>query len=258
MLGIVASATMAGHVRATSVLSAVDLTTGAVATESSNPYGFPPERAIDGVTTGRNPDFNHTNNGPEEWLRIDLTDTTQADHLRIINRADCCSDRLNGTIVRAFSDAAATVPVYVSSPVSGSPAVLNLRFLSTQSVKVIELRQTNQFLHVGEVQLFQKLATVLPLDTNLGLAQLVNLKVSQSSGTTANRALDGDTSNFSTTADGQTTDQWWKADLGEVMQIQQVELFNRGDGTFPERLRDIKVEVLGATGAVVWCGPPRC
>jgi hypothetical protein len=65
VLGIVASATMAGHVRATSVLSAVDLKNGAVASQSSNPYGFPAERVIDEVTTGANPDFNHTNNGAE-------------------------------------------------------------------------------------------------------------------------------------------------------------------------------------------------
>jgi hypothetical protein len=118
MLGLVASATMAGHVRATSVLPAVDLTTGAVATESSNPYGFPPERVIDGVTTGRNPDFNHTNNGPEEWLRIDLTNATPADHLRIINRADCCSDRLNGTIVRAFTGLRPSEDCRVKSAIS--------------------------------------------------------------------------------------------------------------------------------------------
>ena len=146
------------------------------------------------------------------------------DLIRIYNRSDCCGERLNGTVVRAFSDAAATTEVFASTPVAGSPAQLNYRFPSAKSIRVVELRQSGNFLHVGEVQLFQKAPAVLPPGTNLSLASLAFLTVSQSSGTAnpAGLAIDGNTGNFTGTADGQSTNQWWKVDLGEVLQIQQV------------------------------------
>ena len=252
LAGVCAGVSSMGCVQATSVLTPVDLIAGAVATQSSNPYGFPPERVIDGNTSGANPDFNHTGNGADEWLRVELNEAAGADLIRIYNRADCCAERLNGTVVRAFSDAAGANQVFASGPVAGSPSQLNYLFPSSQNVKVIELRQSGNFLHVGEVQLYKKGPAVLPLGTNLGQALLTYLGASQSSGTGANLVLDGNTSNFSSTAAGLTANQWWKVDLGELMQIQQLEIFNRGDGSFPERLRDITVEVLGDAGTPVW------
>ena len=61
---------------ATTVLSPVNLlpagSPGAIASQSSNPYGFPASRVNDGIVTGANPDFNHTNNALGEWVRLDL------------------------------------------------------------------------------------------------------------------------------------------------------------------------------------------
>ena len=240
-------------VQATQVLSSVDIT-GAAASQSSNPFGFPASRAIDGTATGFNPDITHTNNGAAEWLRIELLADTPADVIRVFNRTDCCGDRLNGSTLRIFSDVAMANTVFLSPPISGAPRVMDFRLPGTQTARVLEMLHSGQFLSVGEIQLFNKTNTVLPLGTSLTQAALANAAVSQSSGGSATLAVDGNTNNFTLTAADQTTNQWWKADLGETMQIQQVELINRSD-QFGERLRDITVEVLDFSGAVLWTSP---
>jgi hypothetical protein len=70
----------------------------------------------------------------------------------------------------------------------------------------------------------------------------------------AELALDnvtGDPGNFTHTQGGLSSNQWWKANLGESMQIQQVNIENRV-ACCPERLRDITVTVLDGSGATLW------
>lgn len=244
---------------ATPVLTPVSLA-GAVASESSDPFGFPASRAIDGNTNGWNPDFCHTNNGAE-WWRLDLAAPTNVDVIRVFNRTDCCSTRTNGAIVNAFDGSLTNV--YASAPFAGAPRVSDYTFSSTQSVKRVEVDLTGNYLSLAEVQLFTKALVSLPLGTNLSTVGLAGLKASQSSawggGDYASggvfppeRALNGSTADFTHTGDGQTSNQWWKADLGETMRLQTVTLANRGDGCCPERLRDITLDVLDSGGSVLW------
>ena len=247
--------------RATIVYVPISLSgIGATASESSDPYGFPASRAIDGNTSGANPDFNHTDAGSTEWWNVVLASGLTADGIRIYNRTDCCGDRLNGAVVRAFSDAAMSSTIYTSAAIAGSPGKIDLLFPTPLSVLAVDVTHHNQFLHMGEVQLFTKTNVVIPLGTNLRTVGLPNVSLSQSSTWgggvfPASQAWDGNTGNFSHTADGQTSNQWWKVNLGEAMRLQQVQLFNRGDGCCPERLQDITVEVLDTTGAAVWTSP---
>ena len=226
--------------QATPIYTPVSLA-GAVASQSSNPYGFPADRAINGDITGTNPDFNHTDNSGNEWWKVELAAAASVDVIRIWNRADCCAERLNGATVGAFGDAGLTTNVYLSGPIAGSPARMDFVFPSTQTVGAVEVRQATNFLHLGEVQLFTRSNAVLPLGTNLSTAGLGNLIATQSSNWgggvyPAAYAIDGNTGNFTHTGDGQTANQWWKANLGE-------------------RLRDITVEVLDDAGATLWTSP---
>jgi Concanavalin A-like lectin/glucanases superfamily/Bacterial TSP3 repeat len=252
-MGFFVGAAVLQSSQATQVLTQVDLS-GAAATQSSDPFGFPGSRAIDGNISGVNPDFTHTNNGASESLRIALTADASADVVRVFNRTDCCGERLNGSTLRIFSDLGLTNTVFTSPPIAGSPRVIDFRLPVSQTARVLEMRHSGQYLSVSEIQLFSKTNAALPLGTALTQAGLANAGVSQSSGGSAVLAIDGNTNNFTLTASGQTTNQWWKADLGEIMQLQQVELLNRAD-SFGERLRDITVEVLDFSGAVLWTSP---
>ncbi len=261
LLAAISMVLVAVKSEATIVYTPITLSSiGGVASESSDPFGFPASRAIDGNTSGANPDFNHTNNGSTEWWNVVLPANQTVDGIRIYNRSDCCGDRLNGAVVRAFDDAGMASTVFTSAAISGSPGKIDYVFPSPLSVRALDVTHHNQFLSLGEVQLFTKTNVVVPLGTNLRTVGLPNLELSQSSiwgGNIfpASRAWDGSTTNFTHTADGQTSNQWWKVNLGEAMRLQQVQLFNRGDGCCPERLQDITVEVLDAAGTAVWTSP---
>lgn len=252
--------------RATVVLTQINLA-GAVASQSSDPFGFPASGVINGNVSGHNPDFNHTNNAPVEWVKVEVPANVNVDVIRIFNRTDCCADRLNGAVVKAFSDVAMATNVYTSSAISGSLRRMDFDFGGTQSLRVVEVSHQNQYLHIGEVQLFTKSNVILPLGTNLSTAGIAaatpNMSSQWGGGSFTSAgiypsedAVDGLFTNFNHTADfgaGQApSDQWWNMDFGEAMQIQEVNMSNRGDGCCPERLRDITVQVLDGSGTPVW------
>ena len=66
------------------------------ASQSSSYYSgnYPASRAVDGVTTGIDPDYSHTTNSYEPWWEVDLGRLANIDNIKIFNRTDCCSDRL--------------------------------------------------------------------------------------------------------------------------------------------------------------------
>jgi RHS repeat-associated protein len=71
---------------------------------SNYPY-FPASQLID-----NNPGtFAATNGGPLEWMKLDLGTTYQVTSLTLLNRADCCGDRMNGQVVSLLDSAGATL-----------------------------------------------------------------------------------------------------------------------------------------------------
>ncbi len=242
--------------QATMVLTPISLS-GAVASGSSDPFGFSPNRAIDGNISGINPDFTHTNNGPNEYWRLVLPANVPVDMVRIYNRTDCCGDRLNGAVLNAFSDAGLSTNIYASAPIAGSPARIDFPLTGSPSVRALQVNHQNQFLSLAEVQLFTVSNVTLPLGTNLSLAGISTMSLSQSSEYNggqfpAANAMDGSATNFSHTDTNDPGNAWWKANIGETMRLQSVNIQNRGDGCCPGRLRDIQVEVLDGSGSAVW------
>jgi hypothetical protein len=242
--------------QATLVLTPISLS-GAVASGSSDPYGFSPNRAIDGITTGINPDFSHTGNGINEYWRLVLPANVPVDMVRIYNRTDCCAGRLNGAVVNAFSDAGLSTNVYTSAPIAAAASRIDFLLTGSPSVRALQVDHHNEFLSLAEVQLFAASNVMLPLGTNLSLANISGMALSQSSEYNggqfpAGNAMDGSASNFSHTDVNDAGNAWWKANIGETMHLQSVNIQNRGDGCCQGRLRDIQVEVLDGSGTPVW------
>lgn len=93
-----------------------DITVGAIAKSPTQYVGYPPSNVID-----KNDDtFSHTASGIEDfaniWLEIDLGQDKDIAKLKLVNRKDCCQERLVGTQIR-ISDASGKV-VYISPVIS--------------------------------------------------------------------------------------------------------------------------------------------
>ena len=75
---------------------------GATVTTSSNGWNGQPIFTVDGNKDDNQswPNSNHTQNGDNEWLELDLNDDYMVSRIVIYNRPDCCQDRLNGAKIK--------------------------------------------------------------------------------------------------------------------------------------------------------------
>ena len=71
---------------------------GATVTTSSNGWNGQPSFIVDGKKDDNQswPNSNHTQNGSNEWIEMDLKDNYIISRIVLYNRPDCCQDRLNG------------------------------------------------------------------------------------------------------------------------------------------------------------------
>ena len=74
---------------------------GQVAQSSTSHSGIP-ERAVDGNRASHwsKNSCTHTKQETSPWWRVDLRKTHKVHSVKITNRGDCCSERLNGAEIR--------------------------------------------------------------------------------------------------------------------------------------------------------------
>jgi hypothetical protein len=88
-----------------------ELQTAGTATQSSDYEGAVADRAKDGNADG---DFakgsvTHTQTETNPWWLIDLGEVKDIGKIVVVNRADCCGDRLAGAVIEIFDRSLATV-----------------------------------------------------------------------------------------------------------------------------------------------------
>ncbi|MCV6587304.1 MAG: cadherin-like domain-containing protein [Marinibacterium sp.] len=120
---------------------------------SSNGFSAPTGRAIDGIIGGNN--FNHTLNGPDEWLLLDLNADGSADELAFVtihNRADAVGERLEGAVLEAWNDGEV---IWTSDPITGAVTGSVHQFaLDGILADQVRLTLSDNFLHVSEIEVF--------------------------------------------------------------------------------------------------------
>src|ERR1051325_8434047 len=78
-----------------------NLALGKSATQSSDPFGAPASRAVDGNTNGNwaNNSVTHTDYNYEGWWQVDLGSVQSISSIKLSNRTDCCAERLSNFYV---------------------------------------------------------------------------------------------------------------------------------------------------------------
>ncbi|XP_071945662.1 uncharacterized protein [Antedon mediterranea] len=133
------------------------LLTGGTASQSSDGWGGEAARAIDG---NRNHLYGgssctHTQNHPNSWWKVDLLETFDITSVTIFNRADCCTDRIVGAIVRVSREEDSQSGEQCGEPVSSidvsrSPRIVRKCTLNGQYVSVT----VSNYLTLCEVEVF--------------------------------------------------------------------------------------------------------
>jgi len=276
--------TIFGGNRVMGALANVDITTatGSTATQSSTHPAGPPESGIDGNLGN----FTHTN-PPESppgnaWWEVNLGTDRTFQRVRLYNRGDgCCQYRLQDismTVKDSMGAVLYTVTGINPGNALGGPAFINVdlpaevttaRFIRVERTPLpgLEGEHDGATLSLGEVQVYAD--APLPPWSNLTYS-VPGMTVSQSTtlgGYVAGLAVNGSAGDFTHT-DGSDANPSWTVDFGEMFNLQGFDIFNRGDGCCPARLRDITITVKDDSNAVVFTsallnpgnglgGPPR-
>lgn len=251
-------------------LAEVEFTANNIATDSWNTASqsttngsFVASNAIDGALGN----FTHTlsSDTSPAWT-LDLKGPRPIDSVIIHNRDSCCGERLRDITIDLLAPDGSTV-VATSGLLNpgnalGSPQTLtfDLHDLFADSVRTARFVRVSRtpdgagdqgVLSIGEFQAFGL--------ANVALGKTATQSTTLSGSFVASRAVDGvvtavNSGSFFTHTTSTDPSPWWKVNLEGSFEIDMIVLHNRDD-CCGERLSDILVEILDATGATVWTSP---
>lgn len=231
----------------------VNLAKGKSVKQSSTGWGGVATRGNDGQVT----DFMHTANGDNmPYWEVDLGGMYSVTEIRIVNRTDCCSERIDGANI-ILSDRVEplptpnglTTPHKRVIPVKGVKENYVFPMQTHAGAPTIPVRHVRiqlpkpGYLHFKELQVLgyaQKLSdgasnnpfNAIPKNLPAGVINLAPGKaVKQSStgwGGTATRAIDNKFTDFIHTANGDSM-PYWEVDLGGRYKVSDVRIINRTD-----------------------------
>jgi hypothetical protein len=206
-------------------------------------------KAVDGSTST----FSLTRDAVGGYWEGELARTYPLERIEVVNRAAPDDPELQGLALRLFDlDDQVVFETTLANPGSGGVAVIPLPAgTAARSVRVgLRDDQTNgagnRRVGLAEIRVFGTPDTpyLPPPPTGVNGTNLA--KVWQSSeygGFPAGNAIDGDTQNFTHTAD--LPDSYWMADLGRGFRIDRVEIVNR-DSCCDNRLQGLVLRIFDA------------
>jgi hypothetical protein len=196
---------------------------------------------------------------------VDLTQDYELTRLEITDRADgCCSpNRLNGSQIRVFdannTQIGATLSIGgLSTPSSGQTLVFSNGINGWPGARRIRVDGFTQYFQFSE---FRAFIGQPGTNDNLALNHLVTCSVATYPGYPASNVTDGNRSNFSHPADSVPVGAYYQIDLGVSYGLDRIVLYNRNDGTAPERLSNYRVQLFadnaGVPGVINWSADVR-
>uniref|UniRef100_F6U3M8 II-FBPL precursor n=1 Tax=Xenopus tropicalis TaxID=8364 RepID=F6U3M8_XENTR len=187
----------------------------------------------------------HTNSDNPAWWQLDLKKRYQVEKVVIVNRGDCCGERLRGAEVRVGNSADNNNPVCGAiTDASQATITLPCKGMKGRYVSVV-IPGRNEYLTLCEVEVYGQEAKP---DAVVNLAKSGRARQSSTYRPEYNAAaaIDGDkgTNIFQHPCSHTNPDNpaWWQLDLTKKYNIESVVIVNRGD-CCSERLRGAEIRV---------------
>ncbi|XP_041422988.1 uncharacterized protein LOC100127293 isoform X2 [Xenopus laevis] len=208
-------------------------------------------RAIDGIklTDLHQGPCTHTNQDYQPWWQLDLKKRYKVKSVIIVNRGDCCSERLKGAEIRVGDSSENNNPVCGTiKDVSQTTNILFCNGMEGRYVSVV-IPGRKEYLTLCELEVYGEESTAQEvLEVNLARSG----EAKQSSdynhafALTAGRAIDGikltDLHQGPCTHTNQDYQPWWQLDLKKRYKVKSVIIVNRGD-CCSERLKGAEIRV---------------
>ena len=239
---------------ATPVLAATSLSfVGVTQSTDSTPAHRAPN-AVDGSTSS----FNLTANLPGSYWLAQLGRPYPLDRIELVNRLAPGDAELGGLTLRLFNlDDQVAFETILTNPGSGALATIPLPPGTVAQSLWIGLPGTqtndagNYCVGLAEVRAFGQPYIPYGPEPVVAATDTDSVKVRQSSeygGYPADNAVDGDTGNFTHTAN--VADSYWMADLGREVPVDRVEIVNRSS-CCDKRLGGLVLRILDGNSTSV-------
>ncbi|MEL7144799.1 MAG: discoidin domain-containing protein [Bacteroidota bacterium] len=234
--------------------SSQNLALGGSASQSTDSHGGVASKAIDGNTSGiwSEGSVTHTTAGIGQWWQVDLGSTKSIGEIKISNRTDCCTFRLNDITVSVRNSSGVEL---WSQNITSSSAPLLLTNAGGVSGQIIRITQnTNNALSLAEVEVYESSGTPTVPSGNLALGRPTD-QTSTAHGGASSRAVDGNTSgnwgNSSITHTNAGIGESWEVSLADNFPIGEITIYNRTN-CCSHRLNNITVSVEDLNGNISW------
>jgi len=212
---------------------------GKFTTASSSFGGWEDYRAVDGdIGTS----FHSAQQLNSLWI-LDFKALVTIDQIKLVNRQDCCQDRLKGAkleIIDGYGNAVVTEVVD-----SETVDILTLDYDPPTEGMLIRITHPTAYLNFAELEVYGEIGTE-------GLYNIAEGKTTSSSiglpGMTHEYALDGSRDTFFHAGDNK--DGWWMVDFETTAFIRQITLFNRKQ-CCQERMNNTVIDILADDGSIV-------
>lgn len=216
-------------------------------------------KVADNAVNGR--DFmSHTDCEEAPWWEVDLLSPYHISEVVILNRLDCCAERLNGVIIEVL-DHNGTVIAQAQHDAGRDGVIEDMwaaifdEFMIGSKVRVSMIHPpgTCDFLNLAEVQVMgicqESDACYTGATCEHGNVALCKMAESSSvrNGAAAIKATDGEASISMTTCE---SDPWWMVDLETRRDVSEVVVYNRRD-CCQEQLNGALIELMDSFGNVL-------
>lgn len=114
--------------------------------QSSSAYGgaYPASNLIDGNLNN----FNHTEAGSNEWVLVELNQIRKIKDIKIINRRDCCQNRIVGAVLTVLDD---KMNVVYSSTLSNVAAEYEFKEINKNGKYIKISKNGHEFINLAEI-----------------------------------------------------------------------------------------------------------
>ena len=229
--------------------------------------GYPASNLTDGNLAS----FTHPDTGPTTgfYYQIDLGQEYSLHHLSIVNRNDCCPERLTNYQLTLYADGGGVPGVVLwqagvrtngtNSGIGGTDAVFaSASVIPSHVFRGRFLRLSSLSSNAYSPQVAEIQAWVVSASSNVALGRTVTSSGAVYGGLVAANLTDGNaigTPTISHPADGATLGFYYQIDLGSEYTLNRIVIFNRSD-CCPERLTNYRVSIYadsaGAPGSLRW------
>uniref|UniRef100_A0A8C6TKT8 Fucolectin tachylectin-4 pentraxin-1 domain-containing protein n=1 Tax=Neogobius melanostomus TaxID=47308 RepID=A0A8C6TKT8_9GOBI len=184
----------------------------------------------------------HTSTTTNPWWRVDLGDIYTITSITIVNRGDCCKERLNGGEIRVGNS--------LHNNGNDNPIVARISHITTLETFPmsgrVEGRYVNVFLPGKDKYLTLCEVEIYGFKQNVALSGKATQIDTYDGLGAASNAIDGNRESIysrnSCSHTSTTTNPWWRVDLGDIYTITSITIVNRGD-CCKERLNGGEIRV---------------